>query len=769
MTKKTTPPILDPGLGEKLEHRSPISDTIARAWKLVQSAPLQALELADDALKRAYTDHQEGAAAEARLTCGWAQIFLGDYEAAIPHLIECLDSFRSHANDDGQMRTVNAIGTLLFRIGEYEQAAEEFVRVLEWARRSGNKQREIAALNNLGEIHIAGGEIQLAESSFSQALSLATTLAADLPVVGIVRANLGRVFTDLGRIETARHQLELALEVCVSSEDRVTEAEVLTNLGRLLETERSLHDTTNSNEDAYDLHLQALALNEEINYPAGTAMVLENLIRLSTERGLYDEAIIHLRLLVESAERTSTRLPSMDIFEQLVAGFVADGRSTDALDLSRWALEFYRNSSQSEVSRRIRTARERHDLERANMQAEIERRIRTEVAQTNQKLELMHAIGPELTATLDLEKVAKRLHDRVNEMMQADVFGIALLSGDGGSLEYDFFIEHDQRLTPVSVDVENRDSFGSWVVRERQPVILLDADREYHKYVKSRVSITSHRSGTIVYLPLELEGEILGVLTVQADVRDAYDKDAIDTLQLLTPYVAIAVANSRRVGTIRQLNRELTEDKRSLERAYERIAHMANHDTLTQLPNRRLLAELLNDYIPHARRHSRQFGLLYLDLDDFKPVNDTFGHEAGDFVLAEIAARLRTVVRQSDIVARIGGDEFVLVVRDALGLGDVIGVAEKVIQTIKEPIAIAKGVCSLSASVGVSVFPDHGISYEGLVRAADRAMYRAKQAGKAGVSVATSEGYESAESLDSTLDQSMPSSSKTNQPSTERS
>ncbi|TFH05706.1 MAG: GGDEF domain-containing protein, partial [Spirochaetales bacterium] len=212
--------------------------------------------------------------------------------------------------------------------------------------------------------------------------------------------------------------------------------------------------------------------------------------------------------------------------------------------------------------------------------------------------------------------------------------------------------------------------------------------------------------------------------------------DHLDMLQLLGSYIAVALDNSRKHATIQRLNEEMIEEKGELENAYKRIAHMANHDNLTQLPNRRLLADLTREYLPLARRQSSHFALLYLDLDDFKPVNDTYGHKVGDEVLVEVAYRLSASVRSSDTVGRIGVDEFVIILREVT-TGGIEAIAEKVLDAICEPILIGKREFELGASIGISVFPDHGADYDALLVAADRAMYEVKQTGKRGISIAT--------------------------------
>ncbi|WP_184223179.1 putative bifunctional diguanylate cyclase/phosphodiesterase [Granulicella aggregans] len=163
--------------------------------------------------------------------------------------------------------------------------------------------------------------------------------------------------------------------------------------------------------------------------------------------------------------------------------------------------------------------------------------------------------------------------------------------------------------------------------------------------------------------------------------------------------------------------------------AEQRLKHMALHDALTGLPNRVLLQDRLSQAIALARRTRNSVAVLMVDLDRFKNVNDFFGHNVGDRLLEGVAGRLRISLRESDIVARMGGDEFVIVVPLVIADGDVETVASKVIAAIIEPFHIEGHTLQIGASVGISLFPTDGVDPTSLLQFADAAMYEAKKEG----------------------------------------
>ena len=735
-----------------------IDDLIRQASALVQSNGQAALALADEALARAEPLGHGRGVADAHLNAGRALMTTGAYDRAVVRFYQAQSVYAELSDDNGVIRALNGLGAVFLQVGDTEQAMEYLGRSLELARERKSAARELAALNNIGELLSREARYEEALEHYGPAAERAAELG-DRGLTAIILNNLGRVCVDLGRLEEASGHLRRSLELAAAEGDRVTEAEVLTTMGR----------TTPDQDEARALHVRSVELCREAAHPSGECTALENLAALCIRVGRLGEAEECLDRAMSIAELISVP-SSFERHHELVRAYEASGDLASAFRAQSRLVNGQERSRSRSVARRVQALRAHHEIVRMQAEAELFRIGSVELKQkgdelerSNQKLRLLHTIGSQLTAALEFETMARRLYERVNTIMDAPVFGVGFFNETAGSIEFDHMIEVDQRIAPFSVPVVSESSFATWVARNRKEIWLNDAVKQHEEYVRDWRPFTRRVSHSVVFLPLELDGRLVGVLTVQSFRRNAYTEDQIDTLRLLSPYIAVVVDNARKVDTIRRLNRELEEEKRELESANGRIVHLANHDHLTGLPNRRLLKELVGDHIALARRQSRMFGLLYLDLDDFKPVNDTFGHAAGDLVLARVAERLRSAVRESDTVARLGGDEFVLLVRDVGDRDSLATIAEKMRSALSAPFTVDQTVCRITASIGVSLYPSHGQTYDELMNAADRAMFDAKRAGKAGVVFATRGGYRS-RTLSS--DQSMESSSKPNLPST---
>jgi diguanylate cyclase (GGDEF)-like protein/PAS domain S-box-containing protein len=176
-------------------------------------------------------------------------------------------------------------------------------------------------------------------------------------------------------------------------------------------------------------------------------------------------------------------------------------------------------------------------------------------------------------------------------------------------------------------------------------------------------------------------------------------------------------------------------DITSLKEADKKLHFYANHDVLTGLANRVQFESHLKNALHACKRHDSKLALFFIDLDKFKDVNDTYGHSIGDEMLKTVAKRIQQSIREEDFIARLGGDEFVLIIKDVREYNDMLLLADKINENIKEPIAIEDKVFFMSLSIGIAIYPDHGLNSEDLIKHADAAMYEVKESDRNGFKI----------------------------------
>jgi diguanylate cyclase (GGDEF)-like protein len=253
--------------------------------------------------------------------------------------------------------------------------------------------------------------------------------------------------------------------------------------------------------------------------------------------------------------------------------------------------------------------------------------------------------------------------------------------------------------------------------RTRQPCISNDffADARTKPWQDS-----ARRSGfqSAAAFPL-LDGDrTAGIILFNSMERGTFTPEFVELLQRMADNVSFALENFDR------------EDEKT--KADQRIEYLASHDSLTGLPNRETFNQLLHQAIEAGHRHQRRFAALFIDLDRFKVINDSLGHDAGDILLVEVADRLRRTLRSSDVVARLGGDEFVVILDETAESDDVECIASNLLSVLSQPLQLRGHECHITASIGIATYPSDGTDVQTLTKNADLAMYLAKEDGKNG-------------------------------------
>ena len=225
---------------------------------------------------------------------------------------------------------------------------------------------------------------------------------------------------------------------------------------------------------------------------------------------------------------------------------------------------------------------------------------------------------------------------------------------------------------------------------------------------------TGQRSGACV--PLRCRGETVGALLLMSAERNTFNPEYLDLIERFGQNVSLALDNFA------------SAEER--EKADQRIQYLATHDEMTALPNRAAFSTMLNGAIRRSKRGRSKFALLFIDLDRFKVINDTLGHEAGDALLVETGKRITGCLRADDFVARLGGDEFVVILNEVRSREGAAAAAKTLMAAVGRPIELSGHECRVSGSIGIAMYPEHGEDEQTLMKRADMAMYAAKEDGK---------------------------------------
>jgi len=349
------------------------------------------------------------------------------------------------------------------------------------------------------------------------------------------------------------------------------------------------------------------------------------------------------------------------------------------------------------------TEKERHLRRLAKLLVD-ERVLGAALSNRLKELAMLYEAGKAMNSVLVVDEVLQLILSSAFELLKAASGSIMLIDDEGG------LVVVCRAGNASGAPIELGGGIASRVARDQEPLL-----------VQGTVSEKGHHeTESAVCVPLKHRGQVLGVINLIGAPGHTYSEYDLRAVSLFAEHAAIAVANAR-----------LYEAERALS---AQLSHQVVHDPLTGAANRVLLTDRLAHALARVRRRESLVAVLFIDIDNFKLVNDELGHEAGDFVLTAIAQRLGECVRSSDTVGRFGGDEFLVICEDLDHDSHGLEIAERILDGLSKPFHTPFGERTLSASIGVApCVTDRPPSVANLIRAADQAMYRAKMEGKARV------------------------------------
>ncbi len=325
------------------------------------------------------------------------------------------------------------------------------------------------------------------------------------------------------------------------------------------------------------------------------------------------------------------------------------------------------------------------------------------------------ALGDLIESPEGLASLLQIVADEVQDSLDAD--RVVLITIDKGGIEH--FIKAGPGVSQI-VEVEYAelwDGLSGWVMRERSTAFSPRGTDDLRESLAVRERRRNTACGDIIVAPLIHHEVMLGTVTAINLPKDPpFRSEDVALVEVLAKTAAAAVFAAHSLF--------------GKHARFDELYRLATHDELTGLYNRRMFADISKRAIAASRRVGRTLSMLFLDLDGFKQVNDTYGHYIGDCLLKEVAARIVSSVRCSETAARLGGDEFIILFESVSHISDVENAARRLIESISAPYSIDGKEVRVGASAGISSFPADGGEYAQLVDHADHALYQAKREGK---------------------------------------
>ncbi|MBB1269342.1 diguanylate cyclase domain-containing protein [Shewanella sp. SR44-3] len=410
-------------------------------------------------------------------------------------------------------------------------------------------------------------------------------------------------------------------------------------------------------------------------------------------------------------------------------------------------MERLKHNEQLEQAITQRTKELSHAYE--TVKQEIKERVRAERLQ-----KALFEIADLTASNADQNSFYVQLHQVISQLIPAQNCFIALINKEDASLSFPFYVSQMNLTYPASRPMQ--DGLTEYILATKQPKLLSQKDIQTlidqdEIYAIAPSLNQTHAMHQWIGIPLFIHGSIAGALTIYSISQDQnYQPKDLELLNFVSLHIANAIERKmavevlkrshdeledkviQRTQALAELNDNLQQEIMQRRKIEAQLLHDAKHDGLTGLPNRSFCMERLAQAIKHCRRHSQdQFALLFIDLDRFKQINDTFGHLEGDKFLIETARRLKSCIRENDTLARLGGDEFVILLDTIQGTQDALDVGDRILHQVSQPYKLGKQDFISGASIGIAFSGSHkDETSESLLKDADAAMYQAKSKGK---------------------------------------
>jgi diguanylate cyclase (GGDEF)-like protein len=361
------------------------------------------------------------------------------------------------------------------------------------------------------------------------------------------------------------------------------------------------------------------------------------------------------------------------------------------------------------VDRALSEARLRRQKDELTARIEA---VNRQLGERVRELATLYDISKAVASLLDLDQLLVRIVESSRYVTRADQASL-------------FLHNREQDEVLLRATQSSMDSRARLVSKKVNDVLVSDVIASGQaKTVASHQSTLSGQHQLTLAAPLSPRDKTIGALCAyKKEKTGRFTENDLYLLSALADHAAIAIENAR---LYEEAKRELDQRRK----AEEVITQLAYHDSLTGLPNRMLFSDRLKVALAQARRHNHRVAVMMMDLDHFKSVNDSLGHAVGDTLLQAVGERLLTILRESDTVCRLGGDEFILILGEMKQPEYAERAAERVLDTIRKPFVIEQHRLPVTTSIGIAVYPDDGQNEDTLVRRADLAMYRAKERGR---------------------------------------
>jgi diguanylate cyclase (GGDEF)-like protein len=623
---------------------------------------------------------------------GWYYHDVSDYYKAIELHTECNRIFTEFDHAKGIIFSCNSLLADYSQIGLYDMSIEWGLLGIKIAEREKDNELLPVIIGNTGVAYISLGYYHEAKELFEQ-LNLLPYKIKPL-TKAIWHQAMANVELHLDDLAQACLYLEKSIKV-------VKEEGFESLMGDILYVSAEIKAKQGRDEEAIEDFKRALDISLKNNDIELTSTILIKWSTYQTSVADYEGALINLLKARDTAEQTKLKPLLMEIYKGLSDIYKLLGNFEEALKFlelhSVCQKDMFNNVSSISLAKMKNSETKR--------QASVYKSLYKQIA-------LISTIGQKLTSNLNLDSILDTVYKEINELLKAEVFGIAIYKENEKVLDYKLFIDKNKRVDMGSASISDETSFGAYCFRNKTDIIINDLSTEYMKYAPSLNVYAKLETSpsSLIYCPFFIEGKVIGCINIQSYDKNVYSINDLNLLKALGSYVAIAIKNAS---------------------LFDTIQNIANYDSLTGLLNRREIFKYGETAFYRFKRYSEDLCVAMIDIDGFKKINDIYGHSAGDIVIKNVAEIIKTSIRASDFAGRYGGDEFLIVLPN-FNSKNAYTVLERMRKAVEKCEIQYNDDISLNVTISIGLFQINKdtASFDSGVAASDIELYNSKNSGR---------------------------------------
>lgn len=622
---------------------------------------------------------------------GWYFNYSGIYENAAEKFLKANTLFQNISDEDGKLYAANGLMNAYFQLGLYELSTKWGKAALKIAKETRNDKFFVIILNNICVNYLKIGKYEKAKKIIG---SLQDVPYGDRDDVKISMYQvIAEIECEIGSISKAMEFIGESIEIANKNNWDVMLCESLRIRGKI-------NFKAGNYKDAELDYLRAMDMAIKGDCYEFQANILENLAQYDFLKEDYNEGINKLLRALKISEKNKCILSIRNIYNQL---YLVNKQNNNYKD----ALKYYEkyNDINNELNCK---GSECTFLDLENERSKHEAAM---FKSLYDDIKVISTIGQKITSDLNFDKILENTYKEISMIMKADIVGISTFKESDKVLDYALFIDRGKRLYSQNVHVDDETSFGAYCVRNKCTILVNDIYNDYKKYIpRLKVNISPVDTQSTMYCPLTLADKVRGFLNVQSYKKNAYTDNDLNKLKILASYVAIALENSY---------------------LYNKTKYFSSHDFLTGLLSRMEIFEEGEKAFEHCTKNEEKLAVIMIDIDDFKVVNDKYGHCIGDLVLKNIGYIINEGVGNCGFAGRYGGEEFLIVLPE-IDENKIYSICEHIRESIERADIYYRNKRKLkvTASIGIFIYEGKESSFEKCISFADEALYIAKAEGK---------------------------------------